>query len=113
MSGEKCPTIIGLKLDRQSILAVKRIEENTAGLKFAENVLAFGVVANMLIKGNVPSAAFNIYQTDWEVFAEGLSSVSIIQRNMIAIEALLQAQRHQGDAKQKKIWEAVKNGCAI
>lgn len=113
MSGKKCPAIIGLKLDRQSILAVKRIKEKTAGLKFAQKTLAFGVVANIFIRSSVPSAAFNISQTDWEIFAEGLSSLSIIQRNMIAIEALLQAQRHHGDVKQKLFWEAIKNGCAI
>ncbi|MCF6299336.1 MAG: hypothetical protein L3J01_05600 [Thiomicrorhabdus sp.] len=113
MSGGNCPTIIGLKLDRKSTLAVKTINSIISDMKATRAVISTGFIFNIFTTSGVPSTAFNISQADWEDFAKSSSHLASIQRSLIQIEAITQKIRHNGDSKQRIFWEAIENGCSI
>ncbi len=113
MSSKNCPTIIGLKLDRQSVLGIKTIESNISSLQTAGVLLSTGFIFNIFTTKGVPTTAFNISQADGESFAKSSTHLASFQRSMIQIEAMKQKFRHQGDSKQRIFWEAIENGCSI
>lgn len=111
MSRGKCPTIIGLKLDRESIATIKDLKEKTKLFNFVGIGISFSMVVNMFSSRSVPTVAFNISTNDWELFAESMAAVSTINRGVIERDARFQMIRLSGDAKQRAFWEGIKNGC--
>jgi hypothetical protein len=112
MSGGKCPTIIGLKLDRDSIAAITDLKTTMQGLNIAGVVISFSLVVDMFFSRNVPTVAVNIYSSEWELFAESMAAIPKIHRGYIVKVADLQILRLYKDQKQQKFWEGVKNGCS-
>ncbi|MCF6346046.1 MAG: hypothetical protein L3J00_06205 [Thiomicrorhabdus sp.] len=111
MSGGKCPNISGLMFDRESQEGLKRIKRDILRLTVLSIIFSTGTMYSIFRKLTLPSVAISISKNDWEIFAEGMSTISKLQRRAIEFEAIKQANRHSSDAKQRQFWEAVLNGC--
>jgi hypothetical protein len=113
MSGGKCPTIIGLKLDQTSIAAIKDLKTQTKLAKFVGITISFSILVDMFFSRNVPTVAVNISQHEWELFAESMAGIPKIHRAVVVKEASYQELRSFSNPKQKQFWEAIRYGCSF
>ncbi len=113
MSRGKCPTIIGLKLDRESVAEINKLKAKTELSKVLGSAISFSMVVKMFSSRNVPTVAVNIVKNDWELFAESMASIPKIHRAEVKRTAELQILRLYKDQKQQNFWEGIRNGCSF
>lgn len=113
MSGEKCPSIIGLQLDHTSISAINELKQKAKLLTFVGKTISFSSLVDMFFARKVPTVAVNISQHEWELFAESMVAVPKIYRHEIVRIATQQELRLYKDQKQQKFWKGVRNGCSF
>jgi hypothetical protein len=64
-----CEPIIGLILDPPSRRALERISQKHKYGNALASALSAGELANIFVKSSALQAAFNITQTDWDLYA--------------------------------------------
>lgn len=64
-----CPKIDELLLDARSIEAIQHIKSMKEVRNHLPLLLAAGVFANIFVGNNTLKIAYNIKETDWELFA--------------------------------------------
>ena len=108
-----CTPINGLRLDADSLAALERIRNDRNVEKYLSGALSVGVFANIFARSNLPTAAYNISQTDWDLYKITLQSVPKIVSRAIEDETdsmLLHFQK-KNDYKQTLFWQGLYNGC--
>ncbi len=108
-----CPIIEGLSFDsrsREDLAKIRKIQELSQALAIS---VSLGVFANIFAGNNTAESAYNIYSTDWQLFAQAMMAVPAIQRRAIYNEAAMQAFDHMNQRRQHLFWKAVANGCQI
>ena len=109
----ECPTIEGLGFDarsREGLTKIRKIRELSQVLATS---ISLGVFLNIFAGSNTAESAYNIYSTDWQLFAQAMIAVPAIQRRAIYNEAAMQAFDHMNQRRQHLFWKAVANGCQI
>ena len=109
-----CPPISGLILDKASKKALEEIKRKNNTLKLLGPLLTAGVFSNIFTKNTLPVAAFNIKQTDWELYAKSMNSLPTIQRAVINKDIdlmILHYHLNTYDHKHVQFWKGLRNGC--
>lgn len=81
-----CTPIDGLRLDADSQAALARIRSNRDAEKYLLNALSAGVFSSIFAKSNLPTAAYNISQADWDLYRRTIQSVPKIVSRVIEDE---------------------------
>lgn len=132
----KCPAMIGVKFDEQSIKSIEHINhihdvtklghislligqlltifggnalktQTASGIRVLDNNLAWKVVSS-----DVSQTGYSIYQTNWEYFFASFGALEKHAINEIQKLAGLEAMRTSRDPKQYAFWKAIHNGCS-
>lgn len=110
-----CKPIIGLKLDSKSLATLERIEEKANLGKLLGIALNAGVFNSIFSKSRAPVVAYNITQTDWELYAAAMAAIPIITKSSIKKEIDMMIIHYQmpgsRDHKHLDFWKGMKNGC--
>lgn len=110
-----CKPIIGLKLDSKSLATLERIEEKANLGKLLGIAVNVGVFHSIFTKNRAPVVAYNITQTDWELYADAMQAIPIITKSSINKEIDMMIIHYQmpgsRDHKHLEFWKGMKNGC--
>lgn len=95
---------------RKTLRALKRKQNFSKALSAA---VATGVVSNIFTKNTVPVTTFNIYQTDWSLFATAVRSIPDITARAIQkdINRMVLHYKMPHNEKHLAFWEGIKYGC--
>lgn len=111
----KCRPIMGLKLDAFSQAKIRRISEISSFSKLLAGAISIGVFNSIFTKSGPKTAALNITQMDWELFAKAVKSTQIIADAAIRREMQFAYLHYQYpdsyDYKLSKFWEGLLYGC--
>lgn len=105
-----CQSIDGLTLGSDSIRAVEEIRKKQSLANYMSSLLSGGVLANILITNQSLVMPFNIYQTDFQMYAKAMNAVPFILKNEIEKIASYQLLRNL-DHKQRTFWKGIYYGC--
>jgi len=107
-------SISGLKLDKDSQAALKRINKKKNFAKLLGVAISAGVFSNIFTKSNAPVTMLNITQTDWSLYSQAMSSLpkttKVILENEIDL-MILHYQLGTYNHKHIQFWKGMKNGC--
>lgn len=110
----KCVPITGLKLDNESKAALKRIKDKRNLANALSAVLTVGVFNSIFTKSSAPQAAYNITQTDWNLYSEAMAALPKIQKGIIEKEIdmmIIHYQLGEYNHKLTQFWKGMKEGC--
>lgn len=114
MSDNRCIPIHDLVLDQESKDALQRIKKKTSLAETIGTLVSLGVMHSIFTRSNVPQAAINITNTDFNLFAEAIGSLDTIEKAVIEKEIdlmIVSYQLGQYDHKHVSFWKNLKNGC--
>jgi len=109
-----CTPITNLTLDDDSKAAVERIRKNQNFARVSSATLTAGVFNSIFTKNSTPVAAYNISQTDWNLYSQAMAALPIIQKRAIQKEIdvmILHYQMGRYDHKHIQFWQGMKHGC--
>ena len=109
-----CSPIMNLSLDDASKAALERIKKQQSLAKLLGAAISVGIFSNIFTNNKTPVAAFNITQTDWDLYSEAMASLPIIQKRLIEKEIdlmILHYQMGKYDYKHVQFWKGMKHGC--
>jgi len=109
-----CSPIINLSLDNESKAALERIKKKQNIAKLLGATISVGVFNSIFTKNKAPVAAFNITQTDWDLYSKAMAALPIIQKRLIEKEIDLMIVHYQMgkyDDKHVQFWKGMKQGC--
>lgn len=109
-----CTPIVNLRLDEESQAALERIKKKKNFSKIVSALASAGIFNSIFTKSKAPVAAFNITQTDWDLYAQSMASLPRIQRKMIEQEIDLMIIHYQINGYDRNhilFWKGIKNGC--
>lgn len=109
----ECRTIVGLRLDQKSIDTLERIKKKHAYGNALATVLSAGVFSSIFTKSSPAEAAYNITQTDWDMYARAMISVPVITRAAIQKEVQLMILDYQiaNNPQLLQFWQGIYDGC--
>lgn len=108
-----CVPIAGLTLDQKSQDALRRIREKKNISKVFGSVLTVGVFNSIFTKNKPAVAAFNVTQTDWEIYSKAMMALPIIEKRLIKKEIdlmILHYHMTKYDHKHVQFWRGMKSG---
>lgn len=108
-----CENIVGLQLDSESTAAIERIKRRNQAGQLLAMALSAGVLNSIFTKSNAGNVAWNISQTDWQLYAQAMRSIPDITRNAIRNDAqqMQLTYNMRNNRKLEKFWEGIANGC--
>lgn len=108
-----CGPIIGLVLDSTSRQALEKISQKHKYGNALAAALSTGVLANIFVKNSAPQAAFNITQTDWDLYARSMSAVPQITKRAVEreVENMIIHYELNYDRQHLLFWKGIHNGC--
>lgn len=106
----ECQSIDGLKLDNESLRAIEEIRRKRNLAEYLTSTLSSGVLATILTTGKPLLMSYNIYQSDFQAFANAMFAVPVILRGEIEKIAGRQLIRSL-DPKQRSFWKGIYYGC--
>ena len=109
-----CKPIIDFTLDEESREALERISHKKQLSKLLGVAISVGVFNSIFTKNKAPVAAFNVSQTDWNLYGKAVAALPTIQRKAIEKEIdlmIIHYQLGQYDHKHVQFWKGMKNGC--
>lgn len=108
-----CENIVGLQLDSESLAAIERIKKRSQAGQLLAMALSAGVLNSIFTKSNAANAAWNISQTDWQMYSQAMRSIPDITRTAIRNDAqqMQLTYNMRNNRKLEKFWEGVANGC--
>lgn len=111
MSG--CQSVIAIKLDKESLKALKIIEQRLAAGNVLAAILSIGVFSSIFSKSNVATAALNITQTEWELYFKAMQGIPTITRVAVEkdIDLMILHYHMNYDYKHMQFWKGMRNGC--
>lgn len=102
-----------LNLDRADKAALEDIRRIQRAGNFLENAIPNGVLAAIFLGNNIVQVAYNIYTTDWVLFARSMKTLPDIVRVKISQIAKLRILSGVLNYEQRQFWNAVDQGCEI
>lgn len=105
-----CSSIDGLVLDRESIRAIEEIRNKQQIANYLNKQLSQGVLSNILLTNQSLTMAFNIYQTDFQLYTLAMKAVPTILKREVETIAGRQLLR-KIDYKQRTFWKGIHYGC--
>lgn len=106
-----CPNISNLQLDREDELALEEIRRLRQAGNTLQIALSSGVLATIFLGSHAPEAVYNIYSTDWVLFATAITAVPELVRYRIRQIAKFQQLRPGLTDQQRQFWKAIDYGC--
>lgn len=109
-----CSPITNLLLDNESKVALERIKTKQNLSKLLGTAISAGIFSSIFTKNKPPVAAFNITQTDWELYSKAMAALPIIQKRVIEKEIdlmILHYQMGKYDYKHVQFWKGMKHAC--
>ncbi|BFM05902.1 hypothetical protein GCM10025791_21740 [Halioxenophilus aromaticivorans] len=109
-----CSPISGFRLDSESRAALQRINDNKKITKYLGTALSLGVFNSIFTKSEPPVAAFNITQTDWELYSKAMNALPSIQKKAIQKEIdlmIIHYQMGKYDHQHVQFWQGMKHAC--
>ena len=109
-----CTPITGLKLDKDSQLALERIKDKKNIGNLLAATVTVGVFNSIFTKNKSPVVGLNITQTDWELYSNAMSALPIIQKQVIKKEIemmIIHYQMGKYDHNHVQFWKGMKHGC--
>lgn len=108
-----CQSVIAITLDKESIKALKRIEQRLAAGNALAAILSIGIFSSIFSRSNVPTAAFNITQTEWGLYFEAMQGIPAITRAAVEkdIDLMIIHYNIDYDYKHIQFWKGMRNGC--
>ena len=103
--------IEGLKFDQKSLDALEEIKLTVGAARLGMLLTGVGEMGTIFYRNGPLGAAYNIYQTDWGLFATAVRAWPEIARREVHRIANLALLDHPSEPKQRRFWEAVTNGC--
>ena len=107
----KCPTIKGITLDRESRLAIKRIQSKLELLKLQQTAMGYGSIMTMFLGNSMPVASFNVSSFDFQALTRAVNVMQEQQRVTIEQEAAGMWHKSASNPKLSLFWKAIYNGC--
>jgi hypothetical protein len=107
-----CPSIEGLVLDAQSLRAIEQIRSKGELAQFIGGTASFGVLVNIFSTRQPAITSYNIYQTDFQLFAKAMSGIPDMYRRSV-MQVAGQQELRSLDYKQRNFWKAVRQGCNL
>jgi len=111
MSG--CQSVIALKLDKKSTEALNTIQKRLEAGNALATVLSVGVFTTIFAKNTGVTAAFNITQTDWELYSQAMKGIPEIVRVAVQkdIDLMIIHYHMNYDYQHMLFWKGMRNGC--
>ena len=109
-----CEPIVDLTLNQASLDAIERIKKKNNLAKLLTASITVGVFNSIFTKSQAPVAACNIAQTDWSLYAQAVSGLPELQKNVIMKEIdymVLHCQFNGYDHKHVKFWKGLQDAC--
>lgn len=109
-----CTPIVNLTLDDESKAALERIKQHKKFAKVVGIFASAGVLNSIFTKNKLPVSAFNITQTDWDLYAQSMASLPRVQKKIIEKEVqlmILHYQMNGYDRRHVNFWKGILNGC--
>lgn len=107
----KCVTLNDVHFSPSSINAIKEIRRQIKLHKALSVIIPAGSMMVIFLGNGALQSAYNIAQTDFESLAQGMSSLRLMQRRAVRLQASMQVLETSG--KEKNFWEGVLHGCNI
>lgn len=98
------PAISGLVLPQSSFDKLKDQTERLRLAGYAQGLLAWAPLEDVLLESNPTHAAFSITTTDWEQLAGGIKSVKKLTLYNLATESLYFAEQQESE-KVRQFWK--------
>lgn len=108
----ECPSLIGLELSNASKEGLAEIKNVVEIGKYLTYSTAFGQLGTIFLNSSPLEASYNIYNTDFEAFAKGLSAIPSITKKRIE-QIAGHKWRNVSNYGEKKFWRAVYEGCKL
>lgn len=106
----KCPSLNNLEFSETSKLAIKEIRWVKVLSDYLATVAVFGTFAN-IFAGNGPiKSHYNLTQTDFDSFLNGVKQIPQIGNSVIQREAF-KAMMKSSNNKERLFWRAFLKGC--
>ncbi len=106
----KCPSLNNLEFSETSKLAIKEIRRVKVLSDYLATVAVFGTFAN-IFAGNGPiKSHYNLTQTDFDSFLNGVKQIPQIGNSVIQREAF-KAMMKSSNNKERLFWRAFLKGC--
>lgn len=109
----ECPTIRGLKLDHDDILALEDIRRRQRAGRQLEYILPAGVIATIFLGNSAPQTVYNIQNFDFVLFSQAMSGASVITRRAVHDAAARQVVSPGKTFLQRQFWMAIADGCEV
>ena len=116
--GGSCPAFNKVDLNPRTIDAIETIESKLESGNWLQKALGFGTATQIFTMQDMPGAAWNIKNTDWEMLAKAVDGVSDITKRQISNEAEMAIIDLQGEPRGStkyrndiKILKAIAEGC--
>lgn len=108
-----CRDIPGLRFDKYSQDALKRISNHQKFAKLLAGAISLGVFNSIFTKSGPKTAMFNITQSDWGLYANAVKSTSIIADSLITREMQFAYLHYQSPYNYKLaiFWKGLLDGC--
>ena len=108
-----CKPIPGLMLDTKSTQALKRIQKIITSGNYLATAISVGIFSNIFTKSGVPSASYNVTQTDWSLYAQSMKAVPVIVKSSVQKEIELMIIEYQMNYNHKHLlfWKGMYDGC--
>lgn len=109
-----CSPIANISLDLESRNALDRIAANQNLAKLLGAAINIGVFNSIFTKNKAPVSAYNITQTDWDLYSKAMAALPAIQKSAINKEIdlmILHYQIGKYDYKHVTFWKGMKDAC--
>ncbi|MBX2807895.1 MAG: hypothetical protein KTR20_04615 [Cellvibrionaceae bacterium] len=109
-----CTPIQHLTLDEESKAALERIRQSKKFAKIIGVTASIGVLNSIFTKSKLPVSAFNITQTDWDLYAQTMESLPRTQKALILKEVKYMIAHYQLNGYDRKhilFWKGIRDGC--
>lgn len=106
----KCPDIDSLEFSERGKLAIKEIRRIKDLNQWLSITIVGGTFANIFAGNGMIKSDYNLKQTDFDKFAEGLKSSPNVARNIIDRISKYESIKAKTN-KERLFWKAVAKGC--
>ena len=105
----RCRSFIGLKFDKDSLEAIKRISLKQQAAMVLHTSVSLGAFSSIFITRPLPKVLHNITQADWENYAKAIKAIPIITKRFINLEIDLMILKYQSENNFKllQFWECI------
>lgn len=107
----QCVNLDNVNFSPSSISAIEEIREKRKLFSLLSGSLPTGVMINIFLGNGPIRSAYNITQTDFELFTQSMSAITLTERRVI--QRIAKEQILATTSKENRFWKGVLYGCEI